>query len=259
MIMPSPFSQKPERRFRGGEACANIKVIIAAHRRGWTDKKIALAAGVSAQAINERLKSYGEIRGKTRRISNVARTYFKCEHCGTRFWVTKEQKSRNTRFCSMVCSSFPRRALTQLEVETAIEYRRQGKLRNALAEHFDLSLQAIQRHIWIYLFERQLLTPRILREIWVFRSTGRHAAWNWLEASTGIIASNDGGRILPDRPYWPGRSPDGVFKRQPAKNSLKETAAPTGFNEMVGADVRHPGDCDGDLHRVCHRRDVPGG
>jgi transcriptional regulator with XRE-family HTH domain len=201
-ILPQHRSM-PERRAVGSAGDQRMLVIVAAFRRGWTLEQIAVAAGISRQAVDQRLQKYEAQHGPISKVArchtrNNARIAKRCLQCGRVMWLSVNDQQR---FCSCSCVGLFARALSDQEIETIIERRRNGHSWAEISRLFKGPTQRIQTRIWIWLFERGRLNRQTVESIW--HDPAHHWAYEWLERNTGLACAEHGANRI--TPTYPGR------------------------------------------------------
>lgn len=181
----SPPGKKARwRRPHNGRSAVSLNVILAAKRRGWTNEQIALACGISHQAISDRLVRRNiKLRVKTHRHHD-GRIFWKCRVCGKGHWSNPNEVQQ---FCSHKCNGEFVRVLSDEAISKAIELRYNGNSWQAISRIFNRPFQTIQRAIWLLLHKRGKLTINIVHGIWrpVNADWRSHASWHWLENRSG--------------------------------------------------------------------------
>ena len=168
-------------------------VIVAAIKRGWSAKMIAIAGGVSHQAVFQRVEKIESVEGiaykrhnmraNDRRKKFIESGYI-CEYCAMPFRVRGIHKRyRDTRsFCSQICFNLSVKRIFAAEVESAIAMRLDGVTWTGIAKILGITAQGIQRAIFYYLRNKGELTAERLHPIW-FSNDGRCGpppSWKWL-------------------------------------------------------------------------------
>ena len=178
-----------------------IATIIAARKRGWTTPMIAAAAGVTHQAIDQRLRKSDEwsslpkknIRNPSRKRPEIIG---RCLQCGGSIYRPLRRDGQSaaptktpTKFCSYDCSGKYNRTISDKKVLEAIELRRAGNSWTFITKTLRFTQQGLQRRIWAYLNENGLLTHNVVLGIWsppVAKWRERSPSWIWLERKTGL-------------------------------------------------------------------------
>lgn len=184
---------------KSGQPVIDIEAVRAAYARGWTVGKIAKAAGVSRQAIEQRLE---ERKARVIGFRTPLVSSFKCANCGTiskrRFSrVQREACEYSRRFCSPKCASyFNKPAGCDAETREAIRARQLGKAWGTIAYRFGITAQSLQKRIWFLLAREGRLDRETVETIWnpALSSWPRTPSWRWIERSTGKTART--------REYW---------------------------------------------------------
>lgn len=192
-------------------------VVIAAYQRGWSLKKIALAADVSWQAIQQTLAKNHVPRHRPA-LGLAKQHTSRCDTCGSVFLRGQRRKDRAFRFCSQLCANDSRKTISDDDVRLAIQMRFSNQTWTGIARALKAaSLQRVQRRIWHRLFLDRMLTPDIVDRIW------RPVPGIWqndysvahVERHTGIMPSKTGGIRIAG---WSGRGPNvDRFKSQKAE------------------------------------------
>jgi len=165
-------------------------VILAASRRGISTPMIAVALGISSQAVSQTLRKFGA-------ATKVARYRFhdlngpqhpkQCPVCKKTSWVPQWRKD-DVWFCSVACSHSPWKVLSDNGVRSAIDQRIAGTTWRIIAKRSGVSAQTVQTRIWRYLHNSGQLNATVVEPIWR-RTTSEHrreASWAWLENNTGL-------------------------------------------------------------------------
>jgi hypothetical protein len=166
----------------------DILVIIAARRRGVPLRVIASQLGCSFQAVSYRIKAYERRTGQQVRIRAKpdyrARVASVCEQCGRTIWRAPHLVSR---YCSTRCYHISTRSLSHEELMRAIETRQSGSTWTHVGNLFDTPFQTIQKRIWLYLMEADLLTRANVNRIWrpATHLFHRDPSWRWLANKYG--------------------------------------------------------------------------
>lgn len=172
--------------------------MAAARRRNWSFEKIGFALSISHQAVQQSLSRYeryhGEVSAKIRRTTLAAtKVMFKCKVCGSAEWLNP--RLIEAGFCSKKCHGLSQRYLSKNQIIWAIDRRIQtADTWTGLSKILKTDVQTIQRNIWIFLAENDLLTNAVVRRIWqpsqsLFVKRGR---WKWLVDRTGIEPKKSG-------------------------------------------------------------------
>ena len=195
-------------------------VIVAAARRGWTTAQIAFAAGVSYQAITQRLLKYEQKHGKIILVKPPKQKRYGvkvswcCAQCGKASWSSGARPDRI--YCSDECWEAAIRLITDEMAETAIRLRLDGETWSLISNQIGFPIQSVQLRIWKYLFEQGRLTRATVDPVWFSKDGWHRAGYAWLEKNTGLIPL-EGGTQQTARPYRNSQS---------AWRGLKETAPP---------------------------------
>jgi hypothetical protein len=179
--------RKKAGRPRGPSSTVTISTntIIAALRRGWSVKMVSRAAGVSHQAVQQRLSRYApEYKllkrdpRHLRRVSLLDRLK-KCVICETTFEPTDSEQL----FCSKKCHGISQREISEAAVQTAISMRKNGHTWKHVAQVVGAKYyQTLQFRIWEYLRTKNQLTRDEVWSIWDNGTNPPHGpSWEWIE------------------------------------------------------------------------------
>lgn len=173
-----------------------IEVIVAAARRGWSSELIGLAAGVSHQAVRQRLDRYeaqhGKItseRRKTKRCAHNPKHAILCATCGKPIWSGRTRQE--FVYCSGVCQEEAVRQITDDMIETTILLRWSDESWKLVSQQIGFPMQSIQIRIWKYLFDNNMLDSKTVESIWC-RGGWHREGYKWLERNTGLIPTENG-------------------------------------------------------------------
>ncbi len=180
-------------------------VIEAAWRRGLSASQVALAAGISTQAVSDRWRRYGlDHSGRKHRGKSKKRTQMVCAHCGVRLWLEEGKVRPNNplcdpsrvknikSYCSQVCNGLAKHKLSKDQILYAITLRINNSAWKDVKEEIGEHTQTIQRDIWLFLFDSGFLTHDILYQIWKPSNSlhRRSFPWQWLVNSHGVSPDN---------------------------------------------------------------------
>lgn len=173
-------------------------VVIAAVKRGWPLTKIATAAGVSHQAIQQRLRrvypEYNTYQVGRTYAKRVPRHYRNCLQCRKEYHPYKLKD--NLFFCSQECSSLFSREINDSTTTKAINLRLHGNTWKRIGGLLGFTPQGLQRRIWHYLTINDQLNLETVQSIWgACLVDDRPPKWNWLEKSTGIFCTRFGAAV----------------------------------------------------------------
>jgi hypothetical protein len=211
-----------ERYRRGLQRYTCIEVMVAAFRRGWTAEQIAAAAGISHQAVKQRLdkyqSQYGEVvPGRKKKIRSgpyKPRRAVKCAACGKPMWTGR--KRAEFVYCSGACHEAGVREITNGMVETAILLRWSDETWTLISQQLGYPMQSIQTGIWKYLFNEGKLNSEMVDSIWC--RGGWREGYKWLEHNTGLVPTKSGATRGP-RPRFRSEWRSWIERR---KNSIAE-------------------------------------
>jgi hypothetical protein len=181
----------------------SIEVIIAAAKRGWNAKQIAIAAGVSFQTISERLRKYEERYGAIKpvvpgpkRIFRGRKHLWTCAGCGKSEWSFEKGV---LVYCSAECQENCVRQITDEMVDTAIQLRLSGASWKLIAGQIGFWIQTVQIRIWTYLYREGKLNRDVVDDLWM-KGNHPNEGYSWLEKTTGLVPV-DGGTLLTSKQY----------------------------------------------------------
>lgn len=182
-------------------SATHITVLVAAFKRGWTLEQIGFAAGVSRQAVEQRLARFERKHGpierlrQANRMNNVPTQPWKCAGCGKLQWspLSRISTAGDQMVCSFRCLMEATRDISDEMIERAIDQRWAGRTWTSIAAELGYCIQAVQTRIWKHLYLIGMLNRETVESIW--QDSGHHYAWNWLERNTGLICTETGVRI----------------------------------------------------------------
>jgi hypothetical protein len=187
-------------------------VIVAAYQRGWSYRKIAFAAGVSPQAIEQTInksgiqkREGGSAPFRRGRRNGLTTSILKCETCRRPFRIPTKEALDGARFCSQLCWAETRKAVPENDIRQAIQMRFSNQTWDGISKALKWGPpQSVQKRIWHRLFLDRMLTPDLVDRIWRpvpgIHLKGYSVAH--LERNSGIVPSKDGGTRIAG---WHGR------------------------------------------------------
>jgi hypothetical protein len=192
------FTKSISQEIQRNNTPISLKTLITAYRRGWNQTQIAFAAGVSHQAVQQRILKYerkfGPVERGQEKIRPHKKIFWSCDYCG-KSMLTKIK----LEFCSKKCAAARRREISDEKIKRSIALRGEGKSWRSVSRITGFPVQSIQKRIWIYLHLSGQLNDETASIIWNRPGRGyplgRPPSWRWLEKSTGIYSTKFGTRM----------------------------------------------------------------